>query len=163
MSSKQSNECIQCGVPKSKYKCPKCYSKYCSVTCCKKHKEFCSSHVSIVGSKSTLITAPIEAHADNKEKRIAENKTEDDIEDKVPAEKLALLEQSDLLRKHLENPHLRQMLQKLDSTNDKTAGISQAMQEPIFTEFADTCLQIVDTEPDSRANIIKQDFKDLNL
>ena len=35
-------DCIICKVPKETlYKCPSCYSKYCSAKCCKEHKETC--------------------------------------------------------------------------------------------------------------------------
>jgi hypothetical protein len=33
--------CIVCSLENSKYKCPKCLSYYCSVVCCRTHKESC--------------------------------------------------------------------------------------------------------------------------
>ncbi|CAJ1952368.1 unnamed protein product [Cylindrotheca closterium] len=33
--------CIICAVEEPKYKCPKCTARYCTVACCKKHKEVC--------------------------------------------------------------------------------------------------------------------------
>ncbi|KAL3927651.1 MAG: hypothetical protein SGBAC_012997 [Bacillariaceae sp.] len=33
--------CLVCAVEEPKYKCPKCTARYCSVGCCKKHKEVC--------------------------------------------------------------------------------------------------------------------------
>jgi zinc finger HIT domain-containing protein 3 len=37
------NTCSVCNIGDPKYKCPKCRSTYCSIVCCRKHKdEFCS-------------------------------------------------------------------------------------------------------------------------
>ncbi|XP_033099532.1 zinc finger HIT domain-containing protein 3-like [Anneissia japonica] len=139
----ETKECIECGASDSKYKCPKCYHKYCSVTCCKKHKESCTQ-VSIKDKPPAISTTNLVVEKQEKE----ENDIE--IEDKVPDEKLTLLEKSSTIIKQLENPHLRNMLLNLDSTNDKITGISQAMQEPIFTEFADACLGIVEGPPQQK-------------
>ena len=47
------------------------------------------------------------------------------------------------LERMLENPHLRQMLSHLTSTEETDKDMDSAMHEPIFVEFADKCLQIV--------------------
>ncbi len=55
----------------------------------------------------------------------------------------------------LENPHLQQMLLRLDKTNTPHLEIQNAMQEPIFTELADACLRVVEPE--------KYQFESLSL
>ena len=60
--------------------------------------------------------------------------------------------QSEELKQLLSNKHLKELLVNLNehgsNIDDK---IQKAMQEPLFTEFSDACLKIV------------QDKKDLNL
>eukprot|EP00047_Mylnosiga_fluctuans_P005060 m.238163 g.238163 ORF g.238163 m.238163 type:complete len:77 (-) comp13259_c0_seq1:145-375(-) len=40
----------------------------------------------------------------------------------------------------LSNPHLRQLLQEIDSAPNPTQALKEAMSIPIFIEFADACL-----------------------
>lgn len=68
--------------------------------------------------------------------------------DTVSLAKLELLRGSEALLNLLKNPHLRQMMLALDSSSDPSELIERAMREPIFVEFADVCLEIVeDTSP----------------
>ncbi|XP_043857083.1 zinc finger HIT domain-containing protein 3 isoform X2 [Dromiciops gliroides] len=48
------------------------------------------------------------------------------------------------LRNLLTNPHLRQLLINIDQAEDKETLMKSHMQEPLFVEFADCCLRIVD-------------------
>ena len=48
------------------------------------------------------------------------------------------------MKELLHNPHLRQILSHLDQTDNKEKAIANAMQEPLFVEFADQCLKVVD-------------------
>lgn len=52
--------------------------------------------------------------------------------------------------KHLKgllgNRHLRDILLEIDSAKDQSKTLEYAMQIPIFTEFVDECLRVV--EPD---------------
>ncbi|XP_045447938.1 zinc finger HIT domain-containing protein 3 [Melitaea cinxia] len=120
-------DCIECGKD-SKYKCPICRQPYCSVACCKLHKK-------------TPCSLPPQPQIDNKE----ESPMTDDFptEDTVPSEKLKQLEQSTELRNCLKNPHVRKILEILDSSAHPDLLISEYMQEPIFTEFVDACLNVV--------------------
>lgn len=52
--------------------------------------------------------------------------------------------QSKELRDLLCNPHLRQLLESIDSADSKYDAMKVAMQEPLFTEFSDQCLKIVE-------------------
>lgn len=55
--------------------------------------------------------------------------------------------QSKQLRDLLCNPHLRHLLQSIDNADCKDDAMKAAMQEPLFIEFSDQCLQIVENEP----------------
>jgi len=50
------------------------------------------------------------------------------------------------LRDLLSNPHLQQMICHLNTTTSAPGDIEVAMHEPIFREFADKCLEIVESE-----------------
>lgn len=79
-----------------------------------------------------------------------------DIEsDFVSKEKLKLLENSIDLKKILENRHLRELLINLNNSTDCTnidEKMEKAMQEPLFQEFGDACLKIVQNKNDLEKN-----------
>lgn len=50
------------------------------------------------------------------------------------------------LRDLLCNPHLRQLLHSIDNADNKYNAMKAAMQEPLFVEFSDQCLKIVENE-----------------
>ena len=52
--------------------------------------------------------------------------------------------ESEALMSVLQNPHLRQLLVTVDSAEDKAKAMKEAMQEPLFVEFADQCLKIIE-------------------
>lgn len=54
--------------------------------------------------------------------------------------------QSTELRDLLCNPHLRQLLRSVDDAESKASAMKAAMQEPLFVEFADQCLKVVEGE-----------------
>ncbi|KAF6030444.1 ZNHIT3 [Bugula neritina] len=64
--------------------------------------------------------------------------------DRVAVEQLEKLCENDKLRELLCNKHLRDYLVKVNS--NPTKEIDKAMKEPIFLEFANECLKMV--EPD---------------
>lgn len=55
-----------------------------------------------------------------------------------------LLGSSEKLKYLLKNPHLRRMVTYLDSSAKPWDDVEKAMHEPIFKEFADACLEVVD-------------------
>lgn len=46
------------------------------------------------------------------------------------------------------NPHLRNLLSTIDKSNDPEDIMQKAMQEPLFVEFADACLEVIDPQKD---------------
>ncbi|KAK7791851.1 hypothetical protein R5R35_011053 [Gryllus longicercus] len=127
---KMSCQCSICGQGLSKYKCPTCCLPYCSLSCWKNHK-----------SKECV---PPATNGYIEEEKICPKKYEFETEDTVPVEKLALLENDEALRQILENPHVRNILLNVDSARDPSRAIQEAMLEPIFVEFADCCLKVVE-------------------
>ncbi|XP_039753392.1 zinc finger HIT domain-containing protein 3 [Pararge aegeria] len=126
--------CVQCSN-ESKYKCPTCREPYCSVACCKLHKEM-------------LCSPPPQPPAPQEQPQNHTFEFDFPTEDTVTTEKLKLLEESKELRKCLENPHVRQILEILDTAPHPDVLINEYMQEPIFTEFVDACLSVVQCKSD---------------
>ena len=48
--------------------------------------------------------------------------------------------------KLLDNPHLRTIMKSLYTSDNPKQDMNAAMKEPIFTEFADECLKLVDEQ-----------------
>jgi hypothetical protein len=44
----------------------------------------------------------------------------------------------------LQNPHLRELLVSVDSSPNPERAMQLAMQEPLFVEFADECLRVIE-------------------
>ncbi|XP_038564167.1 zinc finger HIT domain-containing protein 3 [Micropterus salmoides] len=131
--------CSVCSEQTPKYRCPACKIRYCSLGCYKRHKDTCLP---------VEQPAPIDPEAKdafNPEPWTVEDLLhENDIIDKVPLQRLQLLGQSKELRDLLCNPHLRQLLRSIDSADSKDDAMKAAMQEPLFVEFSDQCLKIVE-------------------
>ncbi|XP_063397444.1 zinc finger HIT domain-containing protein 3-like isoform X3 [Mytilus trossulus] len=125
--------CEVCTENESKYKCPACLLKYCSLLCYKKHKEAC---------KDTRDKTEQSKKSDEDTNVICS--AEDQSEDRVSVEKLEELEHSVPLRQMLENPHLRTILQDLAKSTNPAKQMEKFMHEPLFLEFADECLQTVE-------------------
>ncbi|ERE68600.1 zinc finger HIT domain-containing protein 3 [Cricetulus griseus] len=75
---------------------------------------------------------------------IADFLNSDEEEDRVSLQNLKSLGESATLRSLLLNPHLRQLMVNLDQGDNKAKLMKACMQEPLFVEFADCCLRIVE-------------------
>ncbi|XP_059482939.1 zinc finger HIT domain-containing protein 3 [Neocloeon triangulifer] len=128
------NKCSICEGEAAKYKCPTCRAPYCSVVCCKKHKE---------GNSCQLPVENKEIKADAAHSAL--NTYSHFTEDTVQPDKLELLGKSPTLRDLLQNPHLQRILQHLDSDRQPKSAMEDAMQEPIFLEFANVCMDVLDS------------------
>eukprot|EP00092_Neocalanus_flemingeri_P029206 GFUD01031702.1.p1 GENE.GFUD01031702.1~~GFUD01031702.1.p1 ORF type:complete len:158 (-),score=32.42 GFUD01031702.1:70-543(-) len=126
--------CAVCEAAEKKYKCPVCEILYCSLACFKTHKEACAPPVQEIQEP--------EIHDSDMIDETYLFKTPDT----VPIESLQLLGKSDQLKSLLANPHLREFLTKLDSSEEKGRLMRRAMKEPLFIEFVDACLQVIDPE-----------------
>ncbi|XP_056413664.1 zinc finger HIT domain-containing protein 3 isoform X4 [Hyla sarda] len=71
---------------------------------------------------------------------------ENDELDAVPMQNLVVMGKSEELKDLLLNTHLRQLIVTLDQTEHKDEALKKYMQEPLFVEFADKCLSLVEAE-----------------
>ncbi|KAL4223979.1 Zinc finger HIT domain-containing protein 3 [Mactra antiquata] len=135
--------CEICKENEHKYRCPQCRIVYCSLGCYKTHKDDCVSikpeQPKTEPNTDVLLT----------EKILPEYELNDEeTEDKVNIEQLEELRNCEELKEMLGNPHLRQMMTSLVHADKPGPLLEKAMQEPIFTEFADTCLSIIENKDD---------------
>ncbi|XP_022344522.2 zinc finger HIT domain-containing protein 3-like [Crassostrea virginica] len=139
MASKEKGNCEICKSQISKYKCPKCVIRYCSVTCFQSHKESLCSR--IISQSENKITN--DAKSTN---LLTKSATFDlaETEDRVSQETLQCLRENPDLLMSLENPHLRSLMTTLVTSASPAEDMERAMKEPIFLEFADQCLKVVD-------------------
>ncbi|CAO2644644.1 Zinc finger HIT domain-containing protein 3 [Lemmus lemmus] len=138
--------CVVC-LEKPKYRCPACRVPYCSVACFQKHKEQCSPETRPVENR-TVAPATTRSEENKGEvdddSSVADFLNSDEEEDRVSLQKLRNLGESATLRSLLLNPHLRQLMVNLDQGDNKAKLMKACMQEPLFVEFADCCLRIVE-------------------
>ncbi|KAF2903228.1 hypothetical protein ILUMI_02958 [Ignelater luminosus] len=127
--------CVICNDKDGKYKCPICLVYYCSVTCCNKHRQM----------KCKLVEKQIEHPSDEGSSK----KYEFETADTVPIKKLKLLETDKDIKNCLNNPHLRNLLKTIDTSKEPEEVMQKAMLEPIFVEFADACLKVVEPRDDN--------------
>ncbi|XP_065215886.1 zinc finger HIT domain-containing protein 3 [Planococcus citri] len=123
-------KCAICSNAEPKYKCPKCRINYCSLKCWKSH-----SSQNCEPFKETL--------------PLRESTLENFMyktEDTVPPEKLKLLEHSEGVLATLRNPHVRRIIDLIDKSDNPAVDLKEAMAEPIFVEFVEECLKIVEPE-----------------
>lgn len=143
--------CVVC-LEKPKYRCPACRVPYCSLPCFRKHKEQCKPATGPVEKKTrsalTAVTQKPVENEDDDDDSVADFLNSDEEEDRVSLQTLKNLGESAALRSLLLNPHLRRLMVDLDQAGDKAELMRACMREPLFVEFADCCLRIV--EPPQR-------------
>lgn len=136
--------CSVCSERTPKYRCPACKIRYCSLGCYKKHKDTC-----LPVDKPAPSNPETETAVSTESWSVDDLLHEDDITDKVPLQRLQMLGQSKELKDLLCNPHLRQLLCSIDGAERKEDAMKSAMQEPLFMEFSDQCLKIVENDAKS--------------
>ncbi|NXP00376.1 ZNHI3 protein, partial [Certhia brachydactyla] len=145
--------CAGCGAGgAARYRCPRCDTAYCSVPCCRTHRGRCSAGPG--APQGAPQGSPQGSPAAPGPWALHDILSEEDEQDRVPLHKLKLLGESEELKALLLNPHLRQLLLAIDQAQDKSSLLRKLMQEPLFVEFADCCLSIV--EPPEKENVLPE-------
>ncbi|XP_068066799.1 zinc finger HIT domain-containing protein 3 [Anomalospiza imberbis] len=144
--------CAECGAgAAARYRCPRCGSAYCSVPCCRTHRERCAPDARREREREAAGQGSPPAPAGAPQ----DIPSEEEEQDRVPPQRLRLLGESEELRELLRNPHLRQLLLALERARDKSSLLRQLMREPLFVEFADCCLGIVEP-PEEKENVLPE-------
>jgi len=137
--------CEVCHEIVSKYKCPQCLLKYCSLPCYRQHKGACITLDDGLTSRNI---------SQNTELEKASAECAVDSEDFVNEEQLKKLESDSHLHHMLQNPHLQQLLRDVNSASDTKLCLDKAMKEPLFIEFAEQCLNVVDNHENTQPDLI---------
>lgn len=143
--------CEVCSAKTAKYKCPKCRLKYCSVGCYKTHQS----------QQCQPVEAPHRQAVEDAEEHVPQHQVLFPTDDTVPSRTLEKLRECEELKNLLGNPHLRDLLREVDGAANAGAAMRRAMLEPIFTEFADAALGVV--EPDMQASTAPSNRKQESL
>ncbi|THD22030.1 Thyroid receptor-interacting protein 3 [Fasciola hepatica] len=131
--------CVVCTTT-ARYRCPVCKGPYCSVACYKEHK---TSNCSSSNSQEQPMPDNFRVPDSNSVTQFTDVETTADY---VPIRKLHLLNTSEHLKGLLKNPHLRSYLTKLNHSARPDLLMSAALKEPLFVEFADECLRLINPE-----------------
>nr|SVE74579.1 EOG090X0JQ4 [Daphnia barbata] len=110
------------------------YSRACSLSCFKIHKESPCEKPTIPPTSENLSGERLPVTY------------QFPTSDTVPVEKLQALVHSDEVKGCLSNPHVRNILKSLVLSQTPETSIKDAMKEPIFLELAHACLKIVEPE-----------------
>jgi hypothetical protein len=123
-------KCSQC-LNASKYKCPKkgCNARYCSVACCKEHKNSCAHIENIIDKNTTLVII----ESQNSDTRDSELNLLTDSQKET-------LKSSIKLNNVLKSKRLRECIVQIDSSRNRQASLKAARKNPEFEEFIDTLL-----------------------
>jgi hypothetical protein len=140
--------CVICSK-KGSYKCPKCLVSYCSVVCCKMHKESCSERAICIDPVSS-------SSSSNPQNAIPVSEVESEVSILQPdgnitkketlpsnsARSLLTEEQKENLRKckyltdSLKSKRLRDTITSIDSAEDRLAALRKlTKRDPAFHEF----------------------------
>jgi len=142
LASSQEDKCQVCHQKAKKYKCPACQILYCSLDCFKLHKtELCQARQEQQGF--TEDRQPTIAEASNtldEQTLLIDEISEKNILDQSTLEKIG---ESPLVLELLGNRHLRDYLTLLNGKDYPKGLLKNAMQEPLFLEFANACLKAI--------------------
>jgi len=137
------DQCQVCQSNIKKYKCPACQILYCCLDCYKVHKkELCKNRQEEIGFEINKEPSAQTAGLDEKTLLIDEI-AEENI---LGLETLENLGDNEEVRRLLANPHLRDYLGLLNSKDYPRGLLKNAMQEPLFIEFANACLKAIHPE-----------------
>ncbi|KAL5702609.1 hypothetical protein ACHQM5_027808 [Ranunculus cassubicifolius] len=125
--------CDICKEAQSKYKCPSCYSPYCSIPCFKKHKELpCDKSVSTEEKLgSTLV--PDKLFQVNDSSHILQESQ---------LESIALCNE---IRDAVKDKDVRKLICKIDASENAESELDKAMELEGFRIFTEKVLSAMNT------------------
>jgi hypothetical protein len=123
------------------YKCPNCLALYCSVPCCKQHKEVCPGkppEAAQIKNKNPyalppeLLRAPPRVYGDDDD-------DDDSVDEgwKITDDMKSALQHSDWLRKQLQDGGLKQLIQQIVASKNTQALQEVPARYPHFGVFLD--------------------------
>ncbi|CAM9361462.1 unnamed protein product [Phaeothamnion confervicola] len=150
----QTVKCSACAAEAPKYRCPACEARYCSVACCKRHKEGgedrppCSGKRAAAEDKLALTRKRARATAAPAIPKVAPagNPLAQCLEEqeaeawRLQPEQRGKLARCEWLKAALRDPKLQMLLREIDGADDNDAELRFARTNPQFAEFVDKML-----------------------
>ena len=128
-----SNICIVCSKSGSKYKCPKCRDSYCSVACCKVHRDLCKEEEKSAPSKDE----------DDSKKNENGTKTLSGV-DVLSSQQMEKLSKDPYISKMLRSKRLREHINAIDSAKDRAGALKTRRKSNVeFHTFAQKVLETI--------------------
>lgn len=119
-------QCEVCETAQAKYKCPTCRLPYCSLVCCKEHKETpCEPEPVHESHQESMQSTPAPVAPD-----VDEESTE-----KLTDDQLSVLRTSENVKKMLAIPAITLALKQIESSQDKMKTLEKALLDPTFANF----------------------------
>jgi zinc finger HIT domain-containing protein 3 len=123
-------ECVVCKKAEASYKCSKCRAPYCSVVCCKAHKEECSSELS---------TPPVNSLSSNTKIGVI-NEVE-----LLSSEQLEALDRDQELQTLLRSERLAKHILQIDEATNRQGALKRLRATvPEFHSFCGTVLNVIE-------------------
>jgi hypothetical protein len=149
--------CCVCSVNDTppQYKCPRCKAQYCSVACCKKHKETCSQEkkpqegkVENPSKYANQLPFPLTSNQPfSRQGDLEDDEDDDDSMDeewKINEEMKSTLSRSEWLRNELKDGGLKDLIAQIVSAGNRKDLVLLQVKEryPSFKTFLDKLLLV---------------------
>lgn len=126
--------CAVCQASAARYRCPRCKARYCSVSCCQKHKDACTD--APAPDANTAVTAE-PALSDS-------NVYTDGAPHLLSDEQKRKLDSDESVRTFLKSKRLRDALSDIDQSKDRQKCLRIARRNPEFEEFVNEVLRAIE-------------------
>ena len=139
--------CIICTKENSSYKCPQCFSRYCSLACCKSHKLICTQALSSNSNSKAPIVTTFSSPQPTIEATIVKNEIEDTSASQLLTPlQLEILSKSSYINDMLKSPLLCKHILEVDKASDRQGELRKKRKvNKDFDEFIMTMMKEVST------------------
>ncbi|KAL9436220.1 hypothetical protein AB3S75_022303 [Citrus x aurantiifolia] len=121
--------CQVCNEAQSKYKCPNCFTPYCSLVCFKNHKETPCAKPEPTEEKPIFPESPVERPLNA-----------DEPSQVLQKEQLESIASSSEIRDALQDESLQKLILGIDSSSNPEIELDKAMEVEAFRTFTDKIL-----------------------
>ncbi|KAK9160128.1 hypothetical protein Syun_006469 [Stephania yunnanensis] len=128
-------QCEVCKEAQSKYKCPTCFSPYCSLSCFKTHKETPCEKPVPAEEKTILPISPLQ--------RPIQVDEPSQVLQRTQLESIVLCAE---VRDALKDEELQKLIYKIDSSVVAESELDRAMEVEAFRKFTDKVLSTINNQ-----------------
>jgi hypothetical protein len=158
---KEITPCSVCDVSDGRYKCPQCRLAYCSVGCCKTHKQSCGQKQTDTETETAVAdSSSAKAHVSA---LIPPSTATIDVFDSNDLAIITDLQKKQLsdckeIRDILKSKRLRDKISEIDcSGNTRRTALKNARSNPEFEEFLDLMLRTIKYKEEEKGEKVKDE------